>query len=354
MTFKRAFCLLLMIAAFAVAGEADEVYMDGIAKAVRTETILAPIGGTVKSIDVRVGDEVASGSPLMTLKTVVTYADQSGRVAFYGHPGERSEAVTDIYGAVAVIDPDSRYMIETSTSNAYDTNDNKMVRSGILVYLIQTEGAPRETGVGQVYDVDGKNYKVRVLQGNFELGDSVNIYQTESRDYTTRIGKGDIVRTEAVRYAGEGSIVSLLAENGAHVEKGDPLFETLDGTFDGLVSTGNTIPSTTDGIVSRIAVEQGDHIDNRQTVAEIWPVESMRMVASVQESDLNIVRAGDTVEIEFDAFPGTWISGTVERIASSALSEDEKSKTAEYEVIIAFETELPVRFGMHAQVRTKQ
>lgn len=353
MMIRRIVCLLLVIAAFAAGAEADTIYMDGTAKAVCTETVLAPIGGTVKSIDVRVGDSVTAGTPLMTLKTVVTYADQPGRVAFYGRPGERSEAVTDLYGAVAVIEPDSRYRIETSTLNAYDSNENKMVRSGIMVYLSETEGAPRETGIGQVYDVDGRNFKVRVLQGNFELGDTVNIYQTENHDYTTRIGRGDIQRTDAILYTGEGSIVSLLAEDGAHVEKGDPLFETLDGTFDGLTSTGNTIPATTEGIVSRIAIEQGDHLDNRQTVAEIWPVDSMRMVASVQESDLNVVNAGDAVEIEFDAFPGNWIKGTVEKIASSALSE-ENSKTAEYEVIIAFETELPIRFGMHAQVRTEQ
>ena len=108
---------------FAAGAEADTIYMDGTARAVRTETVLAPIGGTVKSIDVRVGDSVAAGTPLMTLKTVVTYADQPGRVAFYGRPGERSEAVTDLYGAVAVIEPDSRYRIETSTLNAYDNND---------------------------------------------------------------------------------------------------------------------------------------------------------------------------------------------------------------------------------------
>jgi len=35
--------------------------------------------------------------------------------------------------------------------------------------------------------------------------------------------------------------------------------------------------------------------------------------------------------------------------ASGALSEEESSKTAEYEVIIAFETELPICFCMHAQ-----
>lgn len=38
-----------------------------------------------------------------------------------------------------------------------------------------------------------------------------------------------------------------------------------------------------------------------------------------------------------------------DQIASSALSEEESSRTAEYGMIIAFETELPIRSGMHAQ-----
>ena len=316
------------------------VYMDGTAKALRTETVLAPIGGTGKSIDVREGDTIESGMTLQTLKTTVVYADQPGRVAFYGNPGERTEAVSELYGAVAVIDPDSRYMISTSTTQAYDDNENKMVRSGIIVYLVQTEGNKKESGIGQV------------LQGNFELGDSLNIYQAADHDYTTRIGRGSLSRTDSVKYTGEGSIVSLLAENGAHVEAGDPLFETLDGTFNGLISTGNTVGATTDGVISRISVEQGDHIDKNQAVAEIWPEDAMRVVASIQEMDLAEVNAGDDVEIEFDAFPDQWIKGTIERIASRAISDDENSKNAEYEVVVNFETNLPIRFGMHAQVKT--
>lgn len=353
MKINQTACLtLILVLLLCTAAAADTVYMDGVAKALSTETILAPIGGTVRTVDVREGDTVNAGAPLLTLKTTVVYADDPGRVAFYGRPGERAEAVEDLYGAVAVIDPDSQYMISTTTNNAYDTNENKMVRSGIQVFLQKTDDSKKKSGIGQVYDVEGKKFKVRVLEGNFELGDTVNIYQSPTFDYRTRIGRGDVERTDSIRYSGEGSIVSLLAENGAHVEKGDPLFETLEGTFDGLISTGNSITAPMNGVVSEIAVAQGDHIENHQVVAQIWPMESMRVMANVQEMDLADVEVGDPVEIEFDAFPGQWIKGTIEKIGFSAISDDDAGKNAEYEAVISFETDLQIRFGMHAQVRT--
>jgi len=343
---------LLFALVLCTAAGADTVYMDGVAKAVNTETILAPIGGTVKTIEVREGDTVKAGAALLALQTTVVYADEPGYVAFYGRPGERTEAVADLYGAVAVIDPDSRYMISTSITNAYDSNENKMVKSGIQVFLQRTDDTIKKSGIGQVYDVEGRNYKVRVLEGNFELGDTVNIYQTPTYDYTTRIGRGDVERTDSIKYTGEGSIVSLFVDAGAHVEKGDPLFETLDGTFNGLISTGNIISATMDGVVSEIVVSHGDHIENNQVVAELWPMDSLRVMASIHEMDLADIEVGDMVELEFDAFSGQWIPGTIEKISFRAISDDEASKNAEYEAVISFETELPIRFGMHTQVRT--
>lgn len=94
--------------------------------------------------------------------------------------------------------------------------------------------------------VAGTSFSVKVTEGNFENGESVYLYRTETYMAVSRIGKGSISQQDPVAYTAEGIIVGYPVKNDMTVSKGAVLFETLAGSYanqtDGLnrISTAET------------------------------------------------------------------------------------------------------------------
>ena len=91
------------------------------------------------------------------------------------------------------------------------------------------------------------DYNVNVLSGDFLLGETISIFRGESTASADRIGRGEINRKNPTAVTGSGSIVSIAVQNGDTVKKGDLLFETLDGSFDGLYMSGTQIAADVAG-----------------------------------------------------------------------------------------------------------
>lgn len=336
---------------------AESITFTGTVSASQTHEVYAPIGGQVSAVNGEVGDKVASGDALVTLSTTKVYAEEDGIVTgVFGQPGDSAETVAGLYGSVVSIEGESVYSVAASTDNAYNSTATKFVHVGESVYLsCYSDGS--HTGTGVVTAIEGTDFTVRVTSGEFLIGETVNVFRGESAVSTQRIGRGTLNRTSPTAVTGTGSIVSIAVSAGDAVQRGDLLFETLDGSFDGLYMSGIDIPAGINGTVSQLNAQQGATIQKGDVVAVLYPEGAMRIEAQVEEANLSSIAVGDPVSIELIwnqdeeiEYPGT-ISG-ISAIASASTESMEADSAVTYTVYVDFTPDENTRYGMSAVVTT--
>ena len=79
------------------------------------------------------------------------------------------------------------------------------------------------------------------------------------------------------------------------------LLETLDGTYDGYVMPGTEISAGQDGVIGSISVSAGNSAEKGSVAAEIYPMDRMRVEATVPEAYVGKIQEGDEVTIFGDA-----------------------------------------------------
>ena len=302
---------------------AESITFTGTVAASKTVEVYAPIGGKVEAVSVEAGQQVNS-----------------------------AETVGSLYGAVVSIEGESVYSIAASTDNAYNSTATKFIHVGEAVYLsCYSDGT--HTGAGVVTAVEGTDYTVRVTSGEFLIGETVNVYRGESAVSSMRIGRGTLNRVSPTAVTGTGSIVSIAVQPGDAVQRGDLLFETLDGAFDGLYMSGNEITADADGTVSQLNVQQGGTVQKGDVVAVLYPQGAMRVEAQVAEANLASIAVGDPVSIELIwnqdeevTYPGT-ISG-ISALADSTGESMDGESTVPFTVYVDFTPDENTRYGMSA------
>ena len=352
-TAAAAACLLLAQGALA-----ESISFNGTVDVDNTVEVYAPIGGVVDRVQAEVGQTVKAGDVLATLSTTKVYAAESGTVTgVFGVPGDSAETVSSRYGAVMYIEGEWLYTIAASTDNAYNTTENKFVHVGEPVYLsCYSDGT--HTGTGVITSIQGTDYTVEVTSGEFLVGETVSVFREESCKAASRIGRGALSRTNPIAVTGSGSIVSFAVSDGEAVERGDLLFETLDGAFDGLYMSGSDLVAETDGVVAQLNVQQGGNVQKDSVVAVIYPTDAMRVTAQISEGDLGSVSEGDSVTVELlwnqdeEVIYDGIITG-ISRIATEAAGGADGGSEVTYTVYVDFEPDENTRFGMSAIVTTQ-
>ena len=349
-----ALALLLSPAALA-----DSITFTGTVAASETHEVYAPIGGKVLTVSGDVGDRVSADTVLVALSTTKVYAEEDGTVTgVFGQPGDSAETVSNLYGSVVSIEGESVYSIAASTANAYNTTATKFVHVGENVYLsCYSDGS--HTGAGVITAIEGTDYTVRVTSGEFLVGETVNVYRGDSAVSTKRIGRGTLNRTSPTAVTGSGSIVSIAVSAGDTVRRGDLLFETLDGSFDGLYMSGSAITAGINGTISQLNAQQGGTIQKDEVVAVLYPEGAMRIEASVDEANLSAIHVGDPVSIELIwnqdeevSYPGT-VTGISAIADSNEAQNGETESAVTYTVYIDFTPDENTRYGMSAVVTTQ-
>lgn len=335
---------------------ADAISFEGTVVARETKPIYAPIGGTVDSVAAEVGQSVEAGDVLATLKTTKVYAEEAGTVTgLFGEPGDSAQTVAQRYGAVLYIEGESVYTLSASTEKAYDATENKFVRVGEEVRLsCYSDGA--HTGTGVITAIAGTDYTVEVLSGEFLVGETVNVYRGEVKS-ANRIGRGTLTRKDPTAVTGTGSIVSFAVSNGDAVARGDLLFETLDGEFDGLYMSGREILAECDGTIAEVNLTAGGKVEKGSVAASVYPKDAMRIEAQVEEANLGSIAVGDPVSIElvWNQDEEVTYSGVVVMIsgvANAADGQEGASGEVTYNVYIDFVGDENTRYGMSAVVNT--
>ena len=341
---------------------AETISFTGTVAAKSTSEVYAPIGGTVESVQAVAGQQVRAGDVLATLATTKVYAPEDGVITgLFAQPGDSAETVSQRYGAVMYIEGASVYTISASTENAYNSTENKFVHVGEEVYLsCYSDGS--HSGTGVITAIEGTSYTVEVTSGEFLIGETVNVYRGETATTAARIGRGTLGRKNPTAVSASGSIVSIAVQDGETVQKGDLLFETLEGSFDGYYMSGSEILATSDGVVSQINLSQGGRLEKGSVAAVLYPEGAMQIQAQIAEANLGLIHMGDPVEIELNWNSDAEVrySGVVSMISAIADSSSgsgsgesmNSSGDVTYTVYIDFTPDADTRYGMTAVVST--
>lgn len=352
MKFRKFLSILVFCAL--ITGSASAISFTGSVAASDTIEIYAPIGGTVESVEVSAGQKVQAGEVLASLETTKVYASEDGIITgIFGEPGDSAETIAERYGAVMYIEGETLYTISASTDEAYNTTENKCVHVGEEVYLYcYSHGT--HTGTGVITSIEGTDYNVNVLSGEFLLGETISIFRGESTASADRIGRGEINRKNPTAATGSGSIVSIAVQNGDTVKKGDLLFETLDGSFDGLYMSGAQITADVSGTIYQLNLNQGSKIEKDSVAAVIYPEGRMRIEAQVSEYNLSEIAVDDKVNVELIWNQDAEVNyeGTVSMISAIASENSGESAEVSYTVYVDFTPDANTRYGMSAVVST--
>lgn len=339
-----------------------EISFDGNVIASETTPIIAPFGGLVDSVALRVGDTVDVGETVATISTTKVYAAADGVVSgIFAKEGDSTEGIVERYGAVVYIEPTNRYIVSASTEKAYNSSSTKYVHIGEKVYLSCTKdgshtGTAVVTSVKETDESGNTPYTLEVTSGDFYMGETVSILRSGDYSSSSRIGRGTIQQNAAIPVKGSGSVLKLHVEVGDKVERGELLFETVEGDLDGLYAMDNTIVSGVAGVVASVETTPGSGVTKGSKLITVHPDGSFQIEVLVSELDLNAIAEGDTVAIEFDwDTEGTLrTTGTVASISRVNASAEggATSMDAEYSAYIDFEATDEVRLGMSVVVYT--
>ena len=357
-TYKKfRVCILAVVLATILSAQAlAQATFDGSVVSKETVAISAPFGGLVDKITLRKGDVLHVGDPVATIATTKVYAPADGVVSgVFAREGDDTEGITTRDGAVMYLEPTNKYIVSATTEKAYNSSATKYVHIGEKVYLSCTKdgshvGTAVVTTISEADESGNTPYKLEVTGGEFYMGETVGIYRDSSYKSSSRIGRGTIQQNTAIAVKRTGSVLKLHVQAGDRVERGELLFETVEGALDGLYAMDNTLVSALDGIVATVDVAPGASVEKGAKLITVYPDDAMQIEIKVSELDMKDIAEGDRVAIEFewDVDGVLRLEGVVSGIShvNAEQAEGSASSDSEYSAYVDFEPVEGVRLGM--------
>ena len=311
-------------------------------------------GGTLQSVNVKAGQRVRAGDAAARMAVQKVFAKQSGTVYISGSVGDSAgtagddAAAAETGNAVLYIEPDVRYTVSASTRNAYDAEDNRVIHPGETVYIRATDSVKCK-GTGIVTAVTSSSaYTVEITGG--DMISSAGVYIFRSPDYvqSSRIGKGTITLSAPEAYTAEGVIIRYTAENGSHVNKGDELFEVMTGVSAGPIENADTVIAPENGVITEIAVNEGDILEAGSVVMTFWPDRALTVTAYAYEEDLPQLSVGMTARIT-PAGSDREITGTVTEISAVPETNDDGAQV--WPVTLIPESTGDLYYGVSCEIK---
>ena len=371
----RIFGLTVALALLASAPALAQISFQGTVVSSKTIAVNAPFGGIVDEIELRKGDPIQVGAPVATIRTTKVFAEMDGTVSgIFAREGDQTEGITERYGAVMYIEPVNRFVVSATTEKAYNSSETRYIHIGERVHLACTKdgthvGTAVVTNVGGASSSESSSsadsgsgsssgytsYKLEVTSGDFYMGETVGIYRDSAHSSESRIGRGTIQQNAAVAVKGTGSVLKMHVQVGDHVERGEVLFETVEGVLDGLYAMDNTIYSPMDGIVATVDAVQGSSVEKNGKLISVYPEEALQIAIKVSELDLKEIHEGDRVSIEFEwDMDGTrQVQGMVSSISRVGEEQTDKTSDAQYTAYVDFTPDETVRLDMTVSVYTQ-
>ena len=356
---KRVSALAAALALTLCACAGAETLFEGVVTSSGATPVLAAFGAAVDQMNVSPGDRVEKGQTVAQLRTTRVYAPCEGTVSgVFGAEGDLTDGVNERYGAVLYVEPLGKYTVSATTEKAYNISENRFVHIGETVFLrCVSDGSHQGRGVVKGYGDDTSKYNVEVIAGEFCIQETVAIYRDENYDAKSCIGRGDVAATTPVAVKGSGSILKMHVKNGDSVERGELLFETVDGALDGMYSPGSQVVSDVSGIVATVDAQPGASVEKGGKILTVYTDESLQVQLPVAEADLSLIQVGQKVRLEFTWDPNQTTVFEGEVVSLSYLNANAAADTSTggtstqttdpvYTAIVSFTPDSTVRMGM--------
>ena len=286
--------IILLALVVSVCATAETITVYGTVVSVESESIVCQVKGSVIKINARVGDRVEKNTTLVEMETTKIYAPVSGQIQVWASASNSITELTEKYGAIAYIIPTETYSLKATPENA---NGKRIkVHSGQKVFLRCNKDG-RHSGQGIVTKVEEKEYTVQVDQGSFVSKELVDIFTQEDYALASRIGQAKITTSDDVAITGTGDVVRCHVNSGDKINKGDLLFETIEGNVLSGAMDADRILCPNTGVLASLSITLGENIENSKTIAEIYPDDTLRVKALVPEGALSEIHLQDTVYI---------------------------------------------------------
>lgn len=334
----------LMAACLILSAASAEETFDGVVIAGNAVTVTAPYGGTVDNVYVKQGQLLTENSEILSMATTRVLATEDGTIH-----GIFAQAGEDASGTVMYLSPVSRYTIRASISKAASTAQARYVTLGETVYLRCTKDGSHEAR-GIVTGVDGTSYTVQTTAGELYMEETVYLYRSADYDADECIGSGTVSRTEAIAIRGSGSVLRLHVQDGEDVERGQLLFETVEGVIDGAILQDASVRTSQGGVVAEVKVQAGQKVSQGDVLLTLYQPEDDQIRFSIPEDMLSSVSVGDDATITFNwkDEQGEPVHGTVTEISYIGTTGQNGETT--YDGYIAFSADESVRLGMNVTV----
>ena len=343
---QRALCwALASLAAFTALPARAELLLEGTVAAGTAQNVTAPLGGTVQSASVRAGEWVEQDDIVARLTPVRVYAPMDGTIR--GLTAQKGDSAQD---GVLSIAPVSKYTIEASVEKAYSDVDTKYVHIGERLYISCTkDGTHRAEGI--VTAADGLTYTVETDKGELYMEESVYLYRDEAMESYDRVGKGTVTRTAETTVKGSGRIWALYVEEGEDVERGQLLFETVEGGMEIAEIEDTAVRAAQSGVISQVLCKSGEQVEQGAVLATMYLPETFHIEVNVSEEQVQEIQTGDTADITL----GLWTEEaiTAAGVVSGIRFVQEADEAGYYQVTIDFSPPEGTRLGMSASVLVK-
>ena len=307
-----------------------------------TAKVIAPFAGTLRPFDLTAGESANAGDVLFEIDTIPVYAKQSGTVAaVLADVGDDADGVIARHGAMAVIEPELALYIDANTRDAYDDEDNKYLHAGETLYL----KCGNEKGKGRVTSVNGKKYVVEILEGNYDVDDSIRCFRESAMPSDSETGRGKAKRYPDVTVSGTGRVAKVHVQPGDKVAVGDLLFEMIDAISEKDASP--VISAPVSGAVTLMQAASGAQVYRGMLLCEIANLSALELSAEVDELDLSAIRVGDVLTYTLDAYGEKTFTGTVTEIRPIGTP---RQNATYFDVRITAPQDVTVLPGMNATV----
>ena len=307
-----------------------------------TAKITAPFAGTLSPFNLSAGEAVTAGDVLFEIDTIPVYAQQAGTVAaVLAGEGDDADGVIARHGALAVIEPELALYIDADTDYAYDDDDNRYLHAGETLYL----KCGSEKGEGRVTSVNGEDYIVEILDGSFDVGDTVRCFRESSMPSDSETGRGKVKRYPDANVLSSGRVAKVHVQPGDKVAVGDPLFEMI--AAQSAKDASPVISAPVSGAVTLLQAVTGSQVYRGMLLCEIADLSALELSAEVDELDMAAVRVGNVLSYTLDAYGEQVFTGTVTEVRPIGAA---RQNATYFDVRITAPQDVTVLPGMNATV----
>ena len=271
-------------------------------------TITAPVSGQVYSIDVEVGDDVAAGETVATIRDSQT---MSLKVSF------PADAAASFYvGQSATVTLDSTF--ETLTGTISKISGTDTVLTGNVIVRTVTIDVSNPGGLSTEQTASAAvGTATSTASGTFTYKEEETVTAQVSGEVSSiRVSEGDQVSS--------GQTLIVLTSD----DLDDSLQSTSESLRNAEISLENqyenlddyTITSPIKGTIVDKNYNAGETTEANQVLCTIYDLSYLTMTLSVDELDIASIEVGQSVSIVADAVEDTTYTGTVTKVSVAGTS----------------------------------